>query len=411
MVFTGKTAIVSNSSYYGNSLYNGKSTVVYRKRTCDSNLTSNNPANQYQKLKLIQNTVRVPSSIYTMNLGALNVYQKPTSGLQPIYNDGSIYVTGGGANWNQMSDRKSPHTQVAVTASGSTYHGSSTKRTITRARPGAGCPGGIGVDIKHNSYDRYLNRLKGKGPLRRGVIPPTYGRPIIYNPALPIRGGKTIKTNILGTLNMLGLAKRTRARILLTSTSEVYGDPLISPQTEEYWGNVNPIGIRSCYDEGKRLAETLMMEYHRNCGVDTRIARIFNTYGPRLNRNDGRVISNFIVQALENQPITIYGDGSQTRSFCYVSDQVDGLIKLMNCEKGYHLPINIGNPIEKSMLEIASIILRLTGSSSPVVHEPLPQDDPMQRRPEITKARTILGWEPQVGLEEGLLKTIEYFKQ
>jgi len=222
---------------------------------------------------------------------------------------------------------------------------------------------------------------------------------------------KTIKTNILGTLNMLGLAKRTRARILLTSTSEVYGDPLISPQTEEYWGNVNPIGIRSCYDEGKRLAETLMMEYHRNCGVDTRIARIFNTYGPRLNRNDGRVISNFIVQALESQPITIYGDGSQTRSFCYVSDQVDGLIKLMNCEKEYHLPINIGNPIEKSMLEIASIILRLTGSSSPVVHEPLPQDDPMQRRPEITKARTILGWEPQVGLEEGLLKTIEYFKQ
>lgn len=222
---------------------------------------------------------------------------------------------------------------------------------------------------------------------------------------------KTIKTNILGTLNMLGLAKRTRARILLTSTSEVYGDPLISPQTEEYWGNVNPIGIRSCYDEGKRLAETLMMEYHRNCGVDTRIARIFNTYGPRLNRNDGRVISNFIVQALESQPITIYGDGSQTRSFCYVSDQVDGLIKLMNCEKGYHLPINIGNPIEKSMLEIASIILRLTGSSSPVVHEPLPQDDPMQRRPEITKARTILGWEPQVGLEDGLFKTIEYFKR
>jgi len=223
---------------------------------------------------------------------------------------------------------------------------------------------------------------------------------------------KTIKTNVLGTLNMLGLAKRTRARILLTSTSEVYGDPLISPQSEEYWGNVNPIGIRSCYDEGKRVAETLMMEYHRNCGVDTRIARIFNTYGPRLNRNDGRVISNFIVQALENHPITIYGDGSQTRSFCYVSDQVDGLMKLMNQENPvYHLPINIGNPIEKTMIEIASIIVRLTGSSSEVVHQALPQDDPMQRRPDITKARDLLGWEPRIGLEEGLMKTIDYFSQ
>lgn len=219
---------------------------------------------------------------------------------------------------------------------------------------------------------------------------------------------KTIKTNVLGTLHMLGLAKRIGARILLTSTSEIYGDPLVSPQTEEYWGNVNPIGIRSCYDEGKRLAETLMMEYHRNCGVDTRIARIFNTYGPRLNCNDGRVISNFIVQALEGRPITIYGNGSQTRSFCYVSDQVDGLIRLMNSEE-YHLPINIGNPIEKSMLEIADIVLRLTSSTSTIEFMPLPQDDPMQRRPDITKARTLLGWEPVVGLEEGLIKTIEYF--
>jgi UDP-glucuronate decarboxylase len=221
---------------------------------------------------------------------------------------------------------------------------------------------------------------------------------------------KTIKTNVLGTLNMLGLAKRTRARILLTSTSEVYGDPLVSPQLEEYWGNVNPIGIRSCYDEGKRVAETLMMEYHRNCGVDTRIARIFNTYGPRLNHKDGRVISNFIVQALQNQPITIYGDGSQTRSFCYVSDQVDGLMKLMNQDDPeYHLPINIGNPIEKTIIEIASIILRLTRSSSQLVYQPLPQDDPMQRRPDITKARTLLDWKPLVGLEEGLMKTIDYF--
>jgi len=222
---------------------------------------------------------------------------------------------------------------------------------------------------------------------------------------------KTIKTNILGTLNMLGLAKRTRARILLTSTSQIYGEPMMSPQIEEYWGNVNPIGIRSCYDEGKRLAETLMMEYHRNCDVDTRIARIFNTYGPRLNHNDGRVISNFIVQALENKPITIYGDGSQTRSFCYVSDLINGLMRLMNHEKECPLPINIGNPIEKSILEIASIIIRLTGSSSALIHHPLPQDDPKQRCPDISKARKILGWEPIVKLEEGLQSTIDYFRQ
>lgn len=220
---------------------------------------------------------------------------------------------------------------------------------------------------------------------------------------------KTIKTNILGTLNMLGLAKRTHARILLTSTSEVYGDPQVSPQSEDYWGNVNPIGIRSCYDEGKRLAETLMMEYHRNCGVETRIARIFNTYGPRLNKNDGRVVSNFIVQALQNIPITIYGDGSQTRSFCYVSDQVDGLIRLMNSD--FHLPVNIGNPHELTIKEIAELVLQLTGSSSPLVYEELPQDDPTRRNPDIRRARAELGWEPKVNLEEGLLKTIDYFRE
>lgn len=219
---------------------------------------------------------------------------------------------------------------------------------------------------------------------------------------------KTIKTNILGTLNMLGLAKRTKARILLTSTSEVYGDPQISPQVEEYWGNVNPIGIRSCYDEGKRLAETLMMEYHRNCGVDTRIVRIFNTYGPRLQKDDGRVVSNFIVQALQNKPITVYGDGSQTRSFCYVDDQINGLIKLMDSD--YNLPVNIGNPHEITVKEIAEIIVKLTNSKSEIVYEELPKDDPTKRKPDITKARTILGWEPKVGLEEGLTKTIEYFK-
>lgn len=218
---------------------------------------------------------------------------------------------------------------------------------------------------------------------------------------------KTIKTNILGTLNMLGLAKRTNAKILLTSTSEVYGDPKISPQNEEYWGNVNPIGIRSCYDEGKRLAETLMMEYHRNCNVDTRIVRIFNTYGPRLNKNDGRVISNFIVQALEGKPITIYGDGSQTRSFCYVDDQIEGLIKLMG--SNYNFPVNIGNPREITIKEIAELVLKLTGSSSEIIYEKLPQDDPTRRNPDITKAKTILGWEPKIGLEEGLQKTIKYF--
>jgi len=224
-------------------------------------------------------------------------------------------------------------------------------------------------------------------------------------------GIKTIKTNVLGTMNMLGLAKRTGARILLTSTSEVYGDPLVSPQTEEYWGHVNPIGIRSCYDEGKRLAETLMMEYHRKCNVDIRIARIFNTYGPRLNREDGRVISNFIVQALEGKPITIYGDGSQTRSFCYVSDQVRGLIALMNQEeKNCVLPINIGNPHEMTIRDTADLILQLTGSSSVIQHLPLPQDDPMQRRPDITRARTLLQWEPTVSLQQGLLHTIQYFQ-
>jgi UDP-glucuronate decarboxylase len=218
---------------------------------------------------------------------------------------------------------------------------------------------------------------------------------------------KTIKTNVIGTLNMLGLAKRVKARILLTSTSEVYGDPQVSPQPETYWGNVNPVGIRSCYDEGKRVAETLMMEYHHHCGVDTRIARIFNTYGPRLHENDGRVISNFIMQALRKEPITIYGDGSQTRSFCYVEDQVEGLLRLMDSD--YHMPVNIGNPHEITILEVARRILELTQSSSTILHHPLPQDDPTQRCPDITLAHSLLDWEPSIHLEEGLRRTIEYF--
>jgi len=223
-----------------------------------------------------------------------------------------------------------------------------------------------------------------------------------YNPV------KTIKTSVMGTINMLGLAKRVRARILLASTSEVYGDPHVHPQPETYWGNVNPIGIRSCYDEGKRVAETLMMDYHRQNGVDIRIVRIFNTFGPRMAEHDGRVVSNFIVQALKGEEITVYGDGSQTRSFCYVSDLVEGLVRMMSCD-GFIGPVNIGNPAETTILEFAQRIIALTGSSSQIVFRPLPADDPRQRQPDITLARTMLGWEPHVPLETGLAKTVAYF--
>ena len=218
---------------------------------------------------------------------------------------------------------------------------------------------------------------------------------------------KTLKTNVLGSLNVLGLAKRIKARVLLTSTSEVYGDPSISPQTEEYRGNVSCTGIRSCYDEGKRAAETLFIDYHRSNSVDIRIARIFNTYGPRLHIDDGRVISNFIVQALKDEPITIYGDGEQTRSFCYVDDTVNGLIALMNSD--YNYPVNIGNPNEISIKNIAETIIKLTESNSNLEYKPLPQDDPIQRCPCITKAKTILNWEPKINLNDGLNITIEYF--
>ena len=220
---------------------------------------------------------------------------------------------------------------------------------------------------------------------------------------------KTIKTNILGTLNALGIAKRTKAKILITSTSEVYGDPKISPQTEEYWGNVNPIGIRSCYDEGKRVSETLMMEYYRNHDTDIRIARIFNTYGPRMDKNDGRVVSNFINQCLENKNITIYGDGSQTRSFCYIDDTVDGLIKLMNQTETIG-PINIGNPYEMSIKELSEKCLTMIDTTSKIEYKELPQDDPMKRQPDISKAKKYLNWIPQVNLDDGLQKTIKYFK-
>jgi UDP-glucuronate decarboxylase len=239
----------------------------------------------------------------------------------------------------------------------------------------------------------------------------------IYNlacPASPVfyqfNPVRTIQANVLGVTNMLELAKRTRARILQASTSEVYGDPQVHPQREDYWGNVNPIGVRSCYDEGKRVAESLMMDYHRQFDVDTKIVRIFNTYGPRMATNDGRVVSNFIVQALKGEEITVYGKGEQTRSFCYVSDMVSGLIAFMDHDNLVG-PVNLGNPSESTVLELAKRVIELTESRSSVAFKPLPADDPCRRQPDITLARAELGWSPSVGLEEGLRKTIEYFRQ
>jgi UDP-glucuronate decarboxylase len=225
-----------------------------------------------------------------------------------------------------------------------------------------------------------------------------------YNPV------KTVKTNVMGAINMLGLAKRVRARILQASTSEVYGDPLVHPQTEAYWGNVNPIGLRSCYDEGKRLAETLMMDYHRQNHVDTRIARIFNTYGPRMLEDDGRVVSNFVVQALRGKPLTLYGEGNQTRSFCYVDDLIEGLIRLMNADD-LHQPVNLGNPGEFTIKQLAEEVRRICGSKSELAYLPLPEDDPRQRKPDITTAQTVLGWTPKIPLAEGLERTVQYFRE
>ena len=225
-----------------------------------------------------------------------------------------------------------------------------------------------------------------------------------YNPV------KTVKTNVMGAINMLGLAKRVHARILQASTSEVYGDPLQHPQTEEYWGHVNPIGLRSCYDEGKRIAETLMTDYHRQNKVDIRIARIFNTYGPRMLEDDGRVVSNFIVQALRGQALTLYGEGQQTRSFCYVDDLIEGLIRLMNTE-GLHHPINLGNPGEFTIKQLAEEVIKICGSKSEFTHLPLPADDPRQRKPDISKAQTLLGWNPTIPLREGLERTVADFRQ
>jgi UDP-glucuronate decarboxylase len=255
--------------------------------------------------------------------------------------------------------------------------------------------------------------------IRHDIINPIYLEvDQIYNlacPASPVHYQynpiKTIKTSVMGAINTLGLAKRVKATILQASTSEVYGDPEVHPQKEDYWGRVNPIGVRSCYDEGKRAAECLMMDYRRQNNVDVKIVRIFNTYGPRMAVSDGRVVSNFIVQALRGEEITVYGEGKQTRSFCYINDLVDGLIRMMDSEKDFTGPVNLGTPVEFTILELAKMVIRMTGSASRIVFSPLPQDDPVQRRPDITLAREKIGWEPHVLLEEGLGRTIAYFRQ
>lgn len=255
--------------------------------------------------------------------------------------------------------------------------------------------------VRHDVINPYMAEVDEIYNLACPASPPAYQ----YNPI------KTIKTSVMGAINMLGLAKRTNAKILQSSTSEVYGDPHVHPQVESYWGNVNPIGIRSCYDEGKRCAETLFMDYHRQNNVRIKIIRIFNTYGPRMDPNDGRVVSNFIMQALRNQDITIYGNGLQTRSFQFVDDLLEAMIRMMNTPDDFIGPVNTGNPGEFTMLELAEKVISLTGSKSKIVFKPLPGDDPKQRKPDITLAKKkIGGWEPKIQLEEGLIKTIEYFE-
>ena len=277
------------------------------------------------------------------------------------------------------------------------------------------------VDNYYTSSKKNIENLldyKNFELIRHDITFPFYAEiDEIYNlacPASPVHYQfdpvQTIKVNVVGAINMLGLAKRTKAKILQTSTSEIYGNPNISPQKESYWGNVNPIGIRSCYDEGKRAAETLFFDYHRQHKVNIKVARIFNTYGPNMALNDGRVVSNFIVQCLKNKPITIYGNGSQTRSFCYVDDLIEGLIKLMNSPKDVLGPINLGNPIELTIKEIAETIKDLTNSRSIITFKKLPEDDPIRRKPDIGLAKKLLKWTPKVALKEGLIKTIKYFE-
>jgi UDP-glucuronate decarboxylase len=279
----------------------------------------------------------------------------------------------------------------------------------------------ICLDNFFTSQKHNVAHLLGKSNfelIRHDVVQPIFlETDEIYNlacPASPVHYQynpvKTVKTSVMGAINMLGLAKRTRAKILQASTSEVYGEPSVHPQPESYWGNVNPIGIRACYDEGKRCAETLFFDYYRSNKVNIRVIRIFNTYGPRMHPYDGRVVSNFILQALTGQDITIYGDGKQTRSFCYVDDLVEGMMRMMNGPDSFIGPVNIGNPGEFTMMELAQLVLEMTGSKAKIAHLPRPKDDPSQRRPDISLARQNLGWEPKVPLKEGLAKTIEFFR-
>ncbi|MEG3149787.1 UDP-glucuronic acid decarboxylase family protein [Sphingomonas sp. ZT3P38] len=278
------------------------------------------------------------------------------------------------------------------------------------------------VDNLFTGTKRNIDHLNGHPRfefMRHDVCFPLYVEvDEIYNlacPASPVHYQhdpvQTTKTSVHGAINMLGLAKRLRCKIFQASTSEVYGDPSVHPQTEAYWGNVNPIGIRSCYDEGKRCAETLFFDYHRQHGLEIKVARIFNTYGPRMHPSDGRVVSNFVMQALNGEPITLYGDGRQTRSFCYVDDLVAGFMAFMDTGPDVSGPINLGNPVEFTIRELAELVIEMTGSKSELEFRPLPQDDPMQRKPDISRARETLGWEPSVALREGLTKTIEYFAQ
>ncbi|HSR69963.1 MAG TPA: UDP-glucuronic acid decarboxylase family protein [Acidobacteriota bacterium] len=313
----------------------------------------------------------------------------------------------------QPSPFRPRHKRVLVTG-GAGFIGSHLCRALLQQGHDVLCLDNLYCSRKRNVFDLLSNsRFEF---LRHDITQPILLEvDLIYNlacPASPLHYQhnpvKTVKTNVMGVIHMLGLAKRVGARILQASTSEVYGDPKEHPQAETYWGHVNPVGRRSCYDEGKRLAETLMMDYHRQNSVDIRIARIFNTYGPFMHEQDGRVVSNFVVQALKGEPLEIYGDGSQTRSFCYVSDLVEGLIALMESQD-LHQPVNLGNPDEFTILELAQLVLELTGSASQIEYAQLPQDDPVRRRPAIDRARQELGWQPKVPLRQGLQLTIDYF--
>jgi len=309
------------------------------------------------------------------------------------------------------------HQKRILVTGGAGFLGSHLCDRLTREEQDVLCLDNFFTGDKQNI--RHLMGLPNFELIRHDLVHPIFLEvDEIYNlacPASPIHYQynpvKTIKTSVMGAIHMLGLAKRVRAKILQASTSEVYGNPAIHPQPEAYWGNVNTIGPRSCYDEGKRCAETLFFDYHRQNRVNIRVVRIFNTYGPRMNPNDGRVVSNFIVQALTGEDITVYGDGSQTRSFCYVDDLIEGLIRMMNAPDGFTGPVNLGNPSEFSMLELAEKVIGLTGSRSQIVFRPLPQDDPLQRRPDISLAKKRLQWEPATELGEGLEKTIAYFKE